>query len=55
MVQMRALGEQALMSAASGDGGPSLCERMAELLAGDAHHQGSAWTQLTWLHRRPAC
>ena len=44
MVQMRTLGEQALMPAAGGNGGPSLCERMAELLAGDAYHQGSAWS-----------
>ena len=54
MVQMRTLGEQALMPAAGGNGGPSLCERMAELLAGDAHHQGSAWTQLARLHGWPA-
>ena len=53
MVQMRALGEQSLMAAAGGNGGPSRCERVAELLAGDADHQGSAWTQLARLHGWP--
>ena len=41
------------MAAAGRNGGPSRCERVAELLAGDADHQGSAWTQLARLHGWP--
>ena len=45
MVQMCALGEESFVAAAGWDGGSVLCQGMAELLAGDAHHGRPAWAQ----------
>jgi len=54
MVQMCALGEESFVAAAGWDGRSRCGQGVAELLAGDANHQGPAGSQLAGFDFPPA-